>query len=58
MDSAIYAITFKCSKETTVRHSIEGLAEIQFAGVILCMRPANAKQRYIVTSSLIGWAHT
>ena len=25
---------------------------------ILCMRPANEKRRYSVTSSLIGWAHT
>ena len=25
---------------------------------ILCMRPANERQRYIVTSSPIGWAHT
>ena len=27
-------------------------------GVILCMRPANERWRYNVTSSLIGWAHT
>ena len=27
-------------------------------GFILCMRPANERRRYIVTSSLIGWAHT
>ena len=26
-------------------------------GIILCMRPANERWRYIVTSSLIGWAH-
>ena len=25
---------------------------------MLCMRPANVGRRYIVTSSLIGWAHT
>ena len=30
----------------------------QWAGFILCMRPANERRRYIVTSSLIGWAHT
>ena len=24
----------------------------------LCMRPANERRRYIVTSSLVGWAHT
>ena len=27
-------------------------------GIILCMRPANERRCYIVTSSLIGWAHT
>ena len=27
-------------------------------GIILCMRPANERRRYIVTPSLIGWAHT
>ena len=26
-------------------------------GIILWMRPANERRRYIVTSSLIGWAH-
>ena len=28
------------------------------SGIILCMRPTNERRRYIVTSSLIGWAHT
>ena len=28
------------------------------SGTILCMRPANERRRYNVTSSLIGWAHT
>ena len=28
------------------------------AGIFLCMRPANERRRYMVTSSLIGWAHT
>ena len=28
------------------------------AGIILCMRPANERRHYNVTSSLIGWAHT
>ena len=27
-------------------------------GIILCMRPANERRRYNVTSSPIGWAHT
>ena len=26
--------------------------------IILCMRSTNERRRYIVTSSLIGWAHT
>ena len=29
----------------------------EHAGIILCRRPANERRRYIVTSSLIGWAH-
>ena len=28
------------------------------AVIILCMRPANERWRYIVTPSLIGWTHT
>ena len=28
------------------------------SGIILWMRPANERRRYIVTSALIGWAHT
>ena len=31
---------------------------IYLSGIILCMRPANERWCYIVTSSLIGWAHT
>ena len=27
------------------------------SGIVLCMRPANEKRRYNITSSLIGWAH-
>ena len=27
-------------------------------GIILWIRPVNERRRYIVTSSLIGWAHT
>ena len=30
----------------------------KYAGIILCMRPANWRRRYIVTSSPVGWAHT
>ena len=28
------------------------------ARIILCMHPTNERRRYIVTPSLIGWAHT
>ena len=28
------------------------------SGIILCMRPANERRRYDVTSSFIGWAHS
>ena len=31
---------------------------VVIAGMVLCMCPANERWRYIVTSSLIGWAHT
>ena len=30
----------------------------QTAGIILCMHPPNERRRYIVTSFVIGWAHT
>ena len=30
---------------------------IRHPGTILCMRPANERRRYIVTSSFTGWAH-
>ena len=31
--------------------------KIRAPGIILCMRPANERRRYNVTSFLIGWAH-
>ena len=31
---------------------------IEASGISLGMRPANEKRRYVVTTSLIGWAHT
>ena len=42
------ALCWVCGLEV----SIDGFTEI-----ILCMRPANERRRYIVTSYLIGWAH-
>ena len=32
--------------------------DVYTSGIILWMRPANERWGYIVTSSLIGWAHT
>ena len=30
----------------------------EITGIILCMHPANERQRYYVMPCLIGWAHT
>ena len=38
-------------------HSDEEIYK-QHTGIILCMRPANERRRYNVTSSLIGWVHS
>ena len=43
-------------------HSISQMSfcvyhKISRAGIILCIRPANERRRYNVTSSLIGWVH-
>ena len=38
--------------------SVKCLFYNRYCGIILCMRPANERRRYVVTSSLIGWAHT
>ena len=47
---------------TGVYRSFPGTAMAKFGShcyrVIMCMRPANERRRYIVTSSLIGWVHT
>ena len=34
------------------------MTQILLPGIILCVHPANGRRRYIVTSSLIGWAHS
>ena len=39
-------------------HHLHHSGSQKAAGIILWMRPANERQRYIVTSSLIGWAYT
>ena len=31
---------------------------LQYAGIVLCIRPTNERRRYIVTSSPIDWKHT
>ena len=47
------AVTFRCDRHAALKHK-----QCYDAGIIQCMRPANERWRYIVTSSLIGWAHT
>ena len=47
--SYLLTMGWLCSKENT---------NIPNTGIIWCMRPANERQRYTVTLSLIGWAHT
>ena len=44
----------KCKKSK----SFYGFYTVWHPGIIMCMRPANVRRRYIVTSSLIGWEHT
>ena len=46
------------ASETTLKKMGKCVTLIHYeAGIILWMRPANERRRYIVTSSLIGWAH-
>ena len=42
----------------TTRENQSQFAEDKFAGIVLCIHPANERRRYIVTSSIIGWVHT
>ena len=37
---------------------LESTGTMLASGIILCVRPANERRRYIVTWSLTGWAHT
>ena len=45
-----------------ISSSIDNLSKVgahpSISGIILCMRPANERRRYNVTSSLIGYTHT
>ena len=58
----IYPPTTSLCRGYNNEHGELTLSDIlPFSGIILCMRPAkwaNDRRRYIVTSSLIGWAHT
>ena len=36
--------------------NLNPLVQVMHAGLILGSRPANERQRYFVTTSLIGWA--
>ena len=49
----------KCSESNHEQscHFLGG-SRVGITGIILCVRPANERRRYIVTSSLIGWVHT
>ena len=40
-----------------VRYNASVFENYLSTGIVLCMPPANERQRYNVTSSLIGWAH-
>ena len=48
-------INFNC---TSLKWIISLSFESPHARIILYMRPANGRWRYIVMSSLIGWTHT
>ena len=44
--------------EQAVKRPPQAASILSTARIILCMHPANERRRYIVTSSLIGWAQT
>ena len=52
-----YSVLSKTKKSVGKAHW-STLELIYHTGIILCMHPANENWCYIVTSSLIGWAHT
>ena len=37
---------------------VNEMGPVLYSGIILCIGLANERWRYIVTPSLIGWAHT
>ena len=44
-------------KQSITTSSVYSMAYCIYSRIILCMRPANERRRYSVTSSLIGWVH-
>ena len=53
------AIILPSASESTLKNTdIEIYLYTTTTGIIFCMRPANERRRYNVTSSLIGWAHS
>ena len=44
-------------KSSSPRQASNTQSVTRYVGIILCMRPANERRRYNVTSSLTGWAY-
>ena len=53
-----FVFNLKASKQCCLGCSEMEIYIISCAGIILCMHPANETPCYIVTWSVIGWAHT
>ena len=51
-------LTPSCSSQETRWAGMDCYWPGKLPGIILCIRPANERQRCNVTSSLIGWAYT
>ena len=60
VDTCAPEIIYSCFNHRKIisDHPIPILQSFSVKGIILCMRSANERRRYIVTSSLIGWMHT
>ena len=54
----VWIVVFREFTWTVYPYSSGLLCTGTTARIIFCMCPANGRRRYIVTSSLIGWAHT
>ena len=53
-----YYLTITGGDQRTISSNAFGNHPLLSYGFILCMRPANERRRYLVTSFLIGWVHT